>query len=202
MRFPLVVSLVTLGTVASADRLIDIPTARKIPYEDYRYEFRAQPFVGGAFEQYLGIGIGKSFELDLRGVEQQGEKQVGTFDFAYDFIAAIPGVSPGISFGVQDAQNQTDDGRRFYAVSTFREPLQVINESVKSDITVGFQVGRITSPFLGFELPFSRQIFFVAEHSGYRISAGLEIRPASNVVIRYVERGNQTLLSLSVSSRF
>jgi len=202
VRFPLVLFAVSLGSVASADRLIDIPTARKIPYEDYRYEFRAQPFAGGAFEQYLGVGVGKSFELDLRGIEQQGEKQIGTFDFAYDFIAAIPGVSPGISFGVQDGQNQTQDGRRFYGVTTFREPMQVINESVKADISLGFQVGKLTSPFVGVELPFSRLVYLVAEHSGYRLSAGLELRPAPNLVLRYVDRGNQMLVSLSVSSRF
>lgn len=191
-----------LGSLACADRLIDIPTARKIAYDDYRYEFRAEPYSKGAFEQYLGIGVGKSFELDLRGVQEQGERQIGTFDFAYDFIAAIPGVSPGISFGVQDAQDRTDEGRRFYAVTTFREPLQAINESVKSDITVGIQFGRLASPFVGFELPFSREVFLVAEHSGYRISAGLELRPAQNVIFRYVERGTQPVISLSLSSRF
>lgn len=202
MRFAVLAFFMSIAAVSAADRLIDIPTARKIPFEEFRYEFRSQPFTGGSFEQYLGLGVGKSFELDLRGVEVAGEKQIATFDFAYDFIAAIPGLSPGISTGFQDIANRTADGRRFYVVTTYREPLQVIGDSVKVDVTVGVQVGRLTSPFVGVALPFSRQVFLVAEHSGFLISAGLELRLAPNIAIRYVCKGTQTLLSLSASTRF
>jgi len=193
---------VLLAAFASADRLIDIPTARKIVYLDFRYEFRAQPFAGGAYEHYLGIGVGKAFELDLRNVVPMAGRPEGTFDFAYDYIAAIPGASPGISMGVQDAANVTQDGRRFYAVTTYREPLDVINGSVNTDVTIGVQTGSLTSPFVGFLLPFSKQFFLVGEDSGFRVSAGIELRPANNVSIRFVTRGSTTLLSLSASSRF
>jgi len=194
--------MLSLGAIASADRLIDIPTARKIPYDDFRYEFRSEPFVSGTFEQYLGLGIGKSFELDLRSMEQRGDRQVGTFDFAYDFIAAIPDVSPGISIGVQDAADRTIDGRRYYIATTYREALQVINESVKADITLGAQTGKISSPFVGFLLPFSKEVYLIGEHNGYRISAGFEIRPAPNMAFRFYTRGSNAMLSLSLSSRF
>ena len=202
MRLPALLCILSLGAIASADRLIDIPTARKIPFDDFRYEFRSEPFVAGSFEQYLGLGVGKSFELDLRSVEQRGDRQVGTFDFAYDFIAAIPNVSPGISVGVQDAADRTLDGRRYYVATTYREAMQVINESVKADITVGVQTGRLSSPFVGFLLPFSKEVFLIGEHNGYRISAGFEIRPAANLSVRYYTRGSSAMLSFSLSSRF
>ena len=202
MRLPLVLGAMSLVALASADRLIDIPTARKIPFEDVRYEFRSEPFSAGSFEQYLGLGIGKSFELDLRGVEERGQKQVGTFDFAYDLIAALPGVSPGISFGVQDGADRTADGRRYYFATTYRELLQVIGGNEKSDVTLGVQTGKLTSPFVGFSLPLSKQVFFVGEHNGYRISAGLELRLTNRIAVRYYTRGQQMFLSLSASGRF
>ena len=202
MRLPLVLGAMSLVALASADRLIDIPTARKIPFEDVRYEFRSQPFSSGTFEQYLGLGVGKSFELDLRAMEERGQKQVGTFDFAYDLIAALPGVSPGISFGVQDGADRTVDGRRYYFATTYRDVLQVIGGSVKTDVTLGVQTGKLTSPFVGFSLPFSKHVYFIGEHNGYRISAGLEFRFTDRIAVRYYTRDKEMFLSLSASGRF
>jgi len=202
VRFLTVLSLAMLGTIASADQLIDIPTARKILFEDFRYEFRAEPVVGGQLQHFLGLGIGKSFELDLRDIENPGVRSVSTFDFSYNYVPALPGISPGISFGVQDASNTTLDGRRFYAVTTFRNTMDDIAGNVYADITLGFQVGSLTSPFVGVSVPFSQNFYVIAEDSGFRVSAGAEFRPSPRLAIRFVVREQRTLLSLSATSRF
>ncbi len=202
MRVQFAVGLFALCAFAQADRLIDIPTARKIPFGKFRYEFRSEPFTGGSNEHYLGLGITTAFELDLRCFQTSGEKQLGTFDGSYAFIAAIPGISPGISLGFQDGLDKTEDGRRIYLATTFREPLQVGNDTIRADVTFGVQTGRFTSPFVGFTLPFGRQLYLVGEHNGARITAGIELRLAQNVVVRYLSRGSQTLITLSASTVF
>jgi len=202
MRLLTVVSLTLLGAIASADELIDIPTARKIVFEDVKFEYRAQPTSHGDAQSYLGIGVGRSFELDLRDIRDAGTAPVGTFDFSYNYLAALPGLSPGLSFGVLDAANLTSDGRRFYAVTTFRNTMDEISGNVYADITLGMQVGSMTSPFVGVSVPFSPSIYLIAEDSGFRLSAGLEYRISSRVIFRVIDRNNQTLQSLRAAARF
>jgi len=199
----LTVSLLSiLVAMASADQLIDIPTARKVPFDDFRYEFRASPTSHGDVAHYLGIGLGPSFELDLREITNAGTNPVGTFDFSYSYLTPIPGLAPGISFGVQDAANLTSDGRRFYAVTTLRNEMDEIPGNVYADITLGFQVGSLTSPFVGVSLPFSKTFYAIAEHSGFRLSSGVEFRPAPQVALRFISRDRETLISLSAMLKF
>jgi len=202
VRLLLLASFSVIASTAFADDLIDIPTARKITFEDVRYEFRVQPDLRGDNQQFLGIGIGKSFELDLRDIHTALTAPVGTFDFAYSYIAALPGLSPGISFGVQDAANLTQDGRRFYGVMTFRNEMDNIPGNVYTDVSLGFQVGSLTSPFVGVSMPFSKTFYLLAEGSGFRVSGGIELRPSSRVNIRFLIRNNEPLLSLSAAGKF
>ena len=188
--------------MASADQLIDIPTARKIPFEDVKYEFRAAPVVSGDLQHFLGIGIGSSFELDFRDVVNSGLNPVGTFDFSYNYISAVPSVAPGISLGVVDASNLTQDGRRFYVVSTFRNPMDDLPGNLYSDISVGFQAGSLTSPFVGVSVPLGSSFYLLAEHNGFRLSSGVELRPAPHVALRFITRNRETLLSVSAMLKF
>jgi len=188
--------------MAFADELIDIPTARKIQLDDVRYEYRASPYPGGSQQHFLGVGVGESFELDLRDVWNKGTSPAGTFDFSYNLLSSIPGISPGISFGVQDAANLTTDGRRFYAVTTFRNDLDELPGNLYEDVTLGVQFGTLNSPFVGIALPVSKQMYLLAEHSGFRLSAGVEFRPLPHVAFRIITRDRETLLSLSGTVKF
>jgi len=202
VRLLTLASLSVVASSAFADELIDIPTARKISFEDVRYEFRFEPDLRGSNQQYLGIGVGKSFELDLRDIHNTGVAPVGTFDVSYNFIAALPGLAPGFACGVQDAANLTADGRRYYFVTTFRNEMDDIPGNVYTDLTLGFQTGSLTSPFVGVSMPFSKTFYLLAEDSGFRVSAGFELRPLPRVSVRFVVRNSQSLLSLSASGKF
>ena len=188
--------------MAFADELIDIPTARKLQLDDVRYEFRGSPYAGGSIQQFLGVGVGQSFELDLRDVRNAGTHSAGTFDFSYNLLSAIPGISPGISFGIQDAANLTSDGRRFYAVATLRNDLDELPGNLYEDVTLGVQFGSLNSPFVGIALPVSKQMYLIAEHSGFRLSAGVEFRPLPHVAFRIITRDRETMLSLSGTVKF
>jgi hypothetical protein len=195
--------LALASSSALADDLIDIPTARKILFEDVRYEFRVDPDLRGSNQQFMGIGIGNSWELDLRDIHNPATAPVGTFDLAYNLLSAFPGgIAPGISFGVQDAANLTQDGRRFYAVTTLRNSMDELPGNVYCDVTLGFQIGSLTSPFVGVSMPFSKTLYLLAEDSGFRLSSGFEFRPIPRVSARIIFRANQTLLSLSATGKF
>ena len=202
MRLVPVLFLLLVATIASADQLIDVPTARKIPFLDVRYEFRAQPISSGYTSQFLGVGIGPSFELDIRDRVTPGFHSVGTVDFSYNVITNLPGISPGISLGVQDATNLTPEGRRFYAVTTFRNELDDLPGNLYADVTLGVQFGSLSSPFLGVSVPFSEKFYLIAEHSGYRVSGGFEVRPAPHIAIRWVAQEGSSFVSLSAMTKF
>ena len=196
------VTLTLLAAVAPADRLITIPTGRKLPYGTVRYEFRYQPFEGGTQENLLGLGISTAFDMEIRTDRGIGESTTGTFDIAYNLIAALPGLSPGISFGVQDALDHTPDGRRFFGVVTFREPFSTINGDFPADITVGVMGAKKVTPIVGVEVPFSKEVHLLVEHNGLRIASGMEFRPKPWLNLRAQIIGTRTELSAQVTTHF
>ena len=202
MRLQIVLGLALLASCASADQLIDIPTGRKIPTDDFRYEVRASPYSHGDVQHFLGIGVGPSMEFDFREMLTTGSHPIATGDFAFNILSAVPSLAPGFSVGVQDAANLTPDGRRFYAVTTFRNELDELSGNLYADITVGMQFGSLSSPFVGAAVPLGEKIYLIAEHSGFRLSTGLELRPLPKVVFRVISRNQKTLLSLSALVKF
>ncbi|AIE84288.1 hypothetical protein [Fimbriimonas ginsengisoli] len=202
MRRAFVLTLIASAAIGHADRLITIPTARKLPYRTVRYEFRGEPKQIGERENLIGLGIGTAFDMELRLDQEPGERAVDTFDFAYNYISAIPGLTPGLSLGVQDAVDRTADGRRFFGAATFREPFTTINGDVPADITLGVFAGRHWSPFVGVSIPFSKEFHLLVEHNGFRISSGIEYQVSSLLNLRAQVRDHQTLLSLQLTRRF
>lgn len=187
---------------AQADRLITVPTARKISYGTVRYEFRREPTSDGQRENLLGIGVSPSFDLELRTFQDRGGNAEGTFDFSYNYIAAIPGFSPGISFGVQDVADKTLDGRRFFLAFTSRQPLSTLNGDYPADITLGVMGERSWTPYVGVSIPFSKEFHALAEHNGNRVSAGFEYRPFEWVNFRAQAMGNRMVLGVQLTTHF
>jgi hypothetical protein len=202
MRRAAVVLFCSLSVAAHADRLISVPTARKIPYGIVRYEFRAEPKDTGKREHLLGLGIGTSFDMELRLDQQPGEKADGTFDLAYNYIAPIQGLVPGLSMGVQDALDRTPEGRRFFGAATFRQPFSTMNGDFPADVTLGVMGEKRWTPYVGVLVPFSKEFHLLAEHDGERISAGLELRPIPEINLRFQVRGQRTLVSVQATTRF
>ena len=55
MRFSVALVAMATAAFASADRLIYIPTARKIPFGEVKLEYRAEPRVQGEVERYKRV---------------------------------------------------------------------------------------------------------------------------------------------------
>jgi hypothetical protein len=202
MRRTAVLPIFLLAALGHADRLIAVPTARKIPYGTVRYEFRGEPRQVGERENLLGLGIGTSFDMELRLDQEPGERSVGTFDFSYNYIAPLAGLVPGLSMGIQDAMDRTEDGRRFFGAATFRQPFSTLNGDFPADMTIGFFAAKHWSPFVGVLVPFSKEFHLLAEHNGNRIAAGFEYRPIPVLNLRFQVRGQRPLLSAQLTTRF
>lgn len=186
-----------------ADRLISIPTGSKIPYRVVRGEVMWEKSRSRSMESFLGIGIGKSFDMELRSERFNSDESIGSFDLAYNYIAPIQGFGPGLSLGVQDALNKTRDGRRMYFAATF---LEGSNSDMIGDkpltLTLGAYVGSINAAFVGVDLPFTNEVHMLAEHNGRRITFGFEVQPVRWGSIRLLFRERDTLLSAAITRRF
>jgi hypothetical protein len=194
--------MVCLAAFGHADRLIDTPTAHKVPDGMVRLEYDFDP-AGPFHETYADFGIDKSFEMALRMQSIGDDPTKGTFDLAYNYVPPIAGISPGLSFGVQDALNETPDGRRFYAAVTTRQIYSPQGGDAPGDVTLGgYFAGARTCIFVGASLPLSPAVQFLAEDDGYRVSMGFEYHGIKQLAIRLVARGDQPVLSFSTRTRF
>ena len=184
MRPWLVPILLLLAPLAAADRLITIPTARKLLDGSFRGEFLRDFGSAKNGTDYLAAGLGPSWEAEVRVLRHDGRAARTTADFTYNLISAVPGFSPGFAFGVQDALDQTRAGTRLFALTTIRNEFGGGNAPF--DITVGLLAGRRTSPFVGAAVPVYSWLRLMAEHDGDRGRVGFEARPAKGVRLRLV----------------
>ncbi len=202
MRPLLFLLLLAMAATSQADRLITIPTARKLLFGAVRAETLVETGSARTWEGFLGLGIGKSFEAEIHTEHFPGKNTAIGFDLSYSYVAPILGYSPGIAAGVQDAFDSTRDGRRFWAATTYRKTFNVIGGTYFADLTIGGFVGKKTSPFAGASIPVSRYVRVLAEHNGYRLSSGLEIRPKPEIAFRLVFRERDSLLGLNLTKKF
>jgi len=201
----LAASVIVIGLAAGclAERLIYIPTAHKIPFGSVRYELRAEPRVSGVSENYIGIGATTSWELEYRRQDLDSDRQIDAFDLTYNFISPITDFTPGFALGIQDVFDRTADGRRPFFVVTFREGFSTIGGESPADITLGFSSShRQVYPLVGASIPFSKQVRFMAEHDGLRISIGMEARPVRNLSLRWTLREGTSLLGFEFQGKF
>lgn len=205
VRFGLILGLLCGAGAAKTDRLILIPTARKINIGDIRAEYlfsgRNQRFQ----QAYIALPVGHSFEADLL-FEKTDDKSVGSLDFAYNYVVPITDTTPGLTFGVRDVLNRTQYGRALYAAATWRFGVEdTTSATVPMELTIGAGPKPIRGAFVGVMLPFSNEVRLLVEHDSIQATAGLELRPIRRVpelALRGLFRQDQSLWSLGYTARF
>ncbi len=196
------VALLSLAIISHADWLIDTPVSRKIPLKGVRYEFRSM-LKGGLQEHRLGFGVSETIEVIVR-TERLGSflPTHTTADISFTPNGPVPGVAPGISVGILDAANKTQDGRRGYFGFTFREDYDGIDGSNYGDVTFGVIADHYVKAYFGASIPFSKSFRVLAEHNGNRLAAGLDFRPIKHFSLRMIWRDRQILFGASIATRF
>ncbi|HMS55274.1 MAG TPA: hypothetical protein PKA27_07705 [Fimbriimonadaceae bacterium] len=146
--------LVLSCATASADRLISIPQGNKIRFREVRLEGNWELRDRGGEQFYLGAGVTRDFEVEWHGIRERGGAIVGTLNLTYNFINPITDFAPGISVGVLDALDRTQDRRRGYFATTYRYGLDgENNQNVPMEVSLGVTVGEAIRPFVGVSLP-------------------------------------------------
>lgn len=202
MRLRLIPLLLAAAPFASADRLVNLETARKLMAGTYRFEYLGEFSQGRTQMGYVGLGLDKSWELDLRSERIGGESIKTSADVVYNLVSPLAGISPGVAFGIQDVAGTTQDGRQLFGCFTFREEDESPRGTIYEDTTIGVLVGRKTTPYLAESFPFSPEFRLLIEVSGIRAQAGFEIRPFRNLGLRMIAREKDLLGSVGYTVRF
>jgi hypothetical protein len=203
VRSALALSLLAASSLASAERLITIPTGSKIPFGTARFESLWDPSRHGTSLNYLGIGVTTAFDVEIRTEEFPHGPTLGTFDVGYNVSSPISDLTPGISVGVLDAMNNTADGRRAYMALSYRTQVNGnVSPGTSIESTIGASFGHTTKVFVGASVPFTNNFRLLAEHNGDGINAGFEFRPAENLALRFLTEQQHTLVSVRYSMKF
>jgi hypothetical protein len=188
---------------ASADRLITIPTGSKIRFQQTKLESFFLPSQVGAHQTYVGYGIDPSFDAELVIDRQKGRPVRGTFNVAWNYVPPVVDVSPGITLGIRDGLNRTQDGRSLYLAISQRFFLDgEFNSDLYGELVVGFGVGGFRGAFTGLSLPVSPQFRLVVEYDSFRLTGGLDVRPHPAVQVRLLARDGVPMLGLTLTHRF
>lgn len=184
-----------------ADRLVVAPRAVKLPAGAVRAEWLGTP--GSKDERgWLSVGLPGRFEAELAYEELLGEASATTANFAYHLNPPISDSLPGISFGVSDLFNRSAEGRWGYLAITFRtDNFGALQQNSPTEISFGLSTRRHAVPFVGVLLPFTDQVRLLAEHDGYELRAGFEVRPMPEISLRWLFEGDQHMLGLRAQLR-
>lgn len=200
VRSRLTFALLALASFAAADRLITIPTARKLLDGTFRLESLRELGNGRLGTDYLAAGLGPQWEAEARVLRYDGRDPHATADVTYNVLSAVPGFSPGFAVGVQDAFDETGTGTRLFGLTTIRNQFQ--NTNVPFDVTIGLFVGRRTTPFLGTSVPVYRWARVLAEHDGDRGRIGFEALPAKGFRVRLTATDGRIAGSVGYTAGF
>ncbi len=202
MRFLAAASALLLSTAAFADRLILIPTGKKLLIEAFQLEIltdKSRDITMGWF----GFGIGQSFDFEVTAESFNDNRMVNSLDFSYNYTVPVVDFIPGMSFGVQDAMNVTERGRNVYVAVTHRYGnTGELNQDLPTELTYGFWTRAGGLFFAGVTLPFSRTLQLVAEHDSDELTAGVQLSPHEGVHFRALFRQSQVMVSFRVQARF
>jgi hypothetical protein len=195
-------TVLLLSCAASADRLVLIPTGKKLLSETFQLEIltdHSRDITMG----WVGLGLGQSFDVEVTGESFDDNRMVNSVDFSYNYTVPIVDFAPGISFGVQDAMNVTERGRNLYMAVTYRfGNYGELNQDIPTELTFGFWSRAQGVLFAGVRLPFSETFSVLAEHDSENLTAGIELSPHEGVAFKALFRQDQVMLSFRVQSRF
>jgi hypothetical protein len=201
-RLLLSTCLAIVAASAAADRLILMPTAKKIPLGIARLEHMFDQSDMGRFRSALGVGLSEAIDAELTFEERNGRQRVLSLDVSYNIVPSVVGITPGFSVGVRDVRGTTSDGRFAYIAMTHKVgQFDDFSSDVPAEVTLGLAMGDRQTAFIGFMLPFRESFRLLGEFDTRRVSGAVEFRPRDDVWIRWIHRERQSLWSLTFVAR-
>ena len=202
MRTTFLCSLLILGGVCHADRIFKIPTGRKLLQNEAKadiYNIASKDFTYG----WVQFSPSATWEFGVSGENLDTENIVWGFNASYTLVNPITDVAPGLSFGMLDLGNDTEDGRTAYVAVTYRIGNEgLLNQFLPTDFTFGFWSREDSFAFVGAELPFSSTIRLLGEYDGDHLTAGFSLTPVNEATFRFLFRGGDPMVGLKLQKRF
>lgn len=182
---------------------MNIPTGTKILFNRMRTEFQLEPTKNHNYRAFLGYGVTREIEAELMLDRFDRRPSVLTGDFSYNYLGALTDTLPGVSLGVRDIADRTEDGRQIYIAITYRVSAESeFNNDVPLELTLGAGSGRRSPLFVGVQVPFTWSFRLLAEHDGNMPRLGFEYFPKKDWSARLQFDERRTTLSLRWSARF
>lgn len=203
MKCALLLVATAVASAGFADRFIHAPIAQKLPYGALKLEGLWSGAEGRTVSQRVGMGFATVFDGELVWDRRPGHDSQFTLDLAYNYTDPVVTLIPGVSIGVQDALNKSEDGRRFYWVTTYHYGLDgKFNQNVPLEFTLGASLGARNGAIVSFNIPFTNWLRIVSEFDAGRLTQGLEYRPAKEAVVRMLFEEKSVLWTASLVKRF
>lgn len=189
--------------MSCADRFILSPLGRKLPFGAIKLEHFWEGGSGERYVDHLGFGFTTIFDGEFVVDHLPGRSSKVSLDLAYNVTGPVVDIVPGVSFGVQDAMNVTEDGRRFFWVTTYDLGLDgKYNSRTPLQFSFGATAGHRTGGILSVSLPFSPWFRLLTEFDTGRITNGIEYKPSTTHSVRLLTRNSSVFWSASFVKRF
>ncbi|MBS1723975.1 MAG: hypothetical protein JSS66_13600 [Armatimonadetes bacterium] len=202
MRRLILIASLASSASAFADHEITVPKGRKLLDGQFRAEILGVPGERTT-RAWLGAGFLKAFDLELTSSRGQDTDWRSSFDFSYNYSPPIMDVAPGVSIGVQDALNVTEEGRAAFLAVTYRYGNEgALNQDIPTDLTLGIWSRKTGLAFFGVNLPFSETFRLIGEHNSKRLAGGFELRARPGIVFKTVFEAGGTQFGLSLNTKF
>lgn len=187
---------------AFADRLIVIPTGKKLPLGTFRVETLVGPGDSGAGAWSIGTAFNKFFDGQIAWEGQSGPNDNISLDLGFNLVDPVIGFAPGLSLGVRDLTGESRDGRMLYVALTHYEGLSgTHNSDVPLEFTVGLSTGDRTGVFVGLVVPFTRWTRFISEYDTRRLTQGFQFTPTQALDVRWLHRPGESFWTVTLRLR-
>lgn len=196
----LAILIATLACTSSvfADRTLFSPKGTKLISNSFKIE---TVFSNSDRYSWFAIGLSPQWELEAAHFDEAGQSNA-SISAVYNIVLPIIDISPGISFGVVDATNETIDGRAVYAAITYRYGnYGELNQDVPTELSFGVWT-RTGGAFVSTSLPFADFFRLIGEHDGRQLRAGVDIRPIEGLSLKVLFEPSRTLAGASFQARF
>lgn len=201
-RFAYAALFAVACTSAFADRIVFVPTGRKVNDKHVRFDLLSLPSQDSGFGWFT-VGLMNTWEFELYGENlNSNQLDIGS-NIAYNLIQPLTDLGPGVSFGILDLGDNTSNRRTGYLAVTYRLGNSApINQDIPTDFSFGFWTRDEGIFYAGFEIPFSREVRLLAEHDSRFITAGFELKPVEEASLRFLFRDGYPMVGFKFQKRF
>ncbi len=153
---------------------------------------------------FFGVGLTNVIDAEVVNDSLRNDKASTSLNLDFNLSAPFAGLSPGVSFGVLDATNDTALGRRGYVAISLQDSKNSspLAAGSATEFTIGSYFGRSSHIFIGLSLPVNDRFRFLAEDDGFNVAGGAEFKFENGPYFRAVFRQNQTLVTVGLSAHF